>query len=228
MPDPITFVSLQELGYPKPTVADAVRVVRTLNKHAALTLLARFNVDLCLATFSGDRETRNRTQQRIISYIIAERRRRELADKLRTAQVDRRPLVHRAQLLLAIKLVLVFAQENGGNQFRSRDDYDVLGELALIINSLFDFENLTGLDEAILAREMAVQMAPLFELNNPEPLGNGIVRMQTMLGEFYEPHTWQKVLRNGVALNLAAHLEWVFTIVTGMNFLEAQDLTFAI
>ena len=49
MPEPITFVSLQELGYPKPTVADAVQLVRPLNKRAALTLLARLNVDLCLA-----------------------------------------------------------------------------------------------------------------------------------------------------------------------------------
>src|SRR5688572_28930068 len=105
MPEPITFVSLQELGHPKPTVADAVQLVRPLNKRSALTLLARLNVDLCLASFSRDPKTRNQTQERIISNVIAERRRRELADKLRTARLDQRPLVHRAQLLLAMKLV---------------------------------------------------------------------------------------------------------------------------
>jgi hypothetical protein len=185
MPDPITFVSLQELGHPKPRIEDAIQLVRTLNKEAALTLVTRMNVDLCLAGLSRDPETRNKTQERIISNIIAERRLNELKEKVRAARVDQRPLVHRAQLLLAIKLILAFAQDNGGNQFRTRDERDVLGELALIINSLFDFENLRGLDAPTLAREVAAQMSPLFELNNPEPLGNGMIRMHTMLGELY-------------------------------------------
>ena len=37
-------------------------------------------------------------------------------------------------------------------------------------------------DAPTLAREVAAQMSPLFELNNPEPLGNGMIRMHTMLG----------------------------------------------
>jgi hypothetical protein len=227
MPDPITFVSLQELGHPKPRIEEAIQLVRTLNKEAALTLVTRINVDLCLAGLSRDPETRNKTQERIISNIISERRLNELKEKVRAARVDQRPLVHRAQLLLAIKLILAFAQDNGGNQFRTRDEGDVLGELALIINSLFDFENLRGLDAPTLAREVAAQMSPLFELNNPEPLGNGMIRMHTMLGELYTPHSWQKVLRTDVP-NVAGQLERIFTIATGMNFTEAQDLTFAI
>src|SRR5688572_25566777 len=104
------------------------------------------NVDLCLAGLSRDPQTRNKTQERIISNIIAERRLNELKEKVRTARVDQHPLVHRAQLLLAIKLILAFAQDNAETSFVPVMNATSWENWQLITNSLFDFENLTGLD----------------------------------------------------------------------------------
>lgn len=229
MPEPITFISLQEIGYAKPTIGYALHLVRSQNRTAALFFLARLNIDLSLAYSTTDPKLRNKTQERVISQIISERRRREVADKLTLAQVHQRPLVHRAQMLLAMKLVRTFARASGGNTRKVRDDDDVFGELALLINSLFDFENLAGLTGDELERELAAQMAPLFELMNPEPVGNGMLRLHAMLGEIYAPHTWQKVLTGFVPQpNLAAQLEQTIVFLTGFSFQAHQDLTFAV
>lgn len=224
MPTPITFVSLQELGYPRPSISDAIKIRERVNKRAGLLTLAKMNIDVCLADIPRNLNTRREIQEKIIRNIISERLRRELADKLKTARVDERPLVHRAQLLIAMKLVAGFGRDNGGNELKSRDDFDALGDLAMIINSLFDFENLAGLSRYELARTLAAEMAPPFELMNPEPVGNGMVRIREMLERILPRRAWLKQL-NGP--NIASQLERIFVFITGLDFRSFRDMTFA-
>ena len=184
--DSIVFVTLTELGYPRPTIREAIRLAKGINREAGLMVLARLNIYQSLANLSKDFELRTKIQEKLISGVISEHRLRELKDKLQSAHVGYRPLVQRAQLLVAIKLVAAFGTGNGGNRLESRDDWDVLGELALVINSLFDFGGLAGMDKHVVDRELAAQMSPIIELENPSAIANGMVRMSEMLGPILE------------------------------------------
>jgi hypothetical protein len=110
----------------KPRIEDAIAIAKTLNREAALTVLARFNIDSCLATIGGNPSIRSDVQSKIISQTISERRRQELAEKLQGSKLHERPLVHRAQLLVAMKLVMAFGKDSGGNKLERRDDLDNL------------------------------------------------------------------------------------------------------
>lgn len=67
-----------------------------------------------------------------------------------------------------MKLIALFGTPTGGNTLDRRDDLDVIGELTLIINSMFDFESFEAArDDQGRISEVAMQMRPLFELNNP-------------------------------------------------------------
>jgi hypothetical protein len=224
------FISLQDLGYPKPTFRDAVNISRGVNRRTGIAILAKLNVDICLANFTHNLKIISNTQIRVISQIISERHQRELADKLRNERVHERPLVHRAQMLAAIKFVALFGNETSGNVFQKRDDFDILGELALTINSLFDFGTFDSkADERINEREIVKQMGPLFELNNPEAPINGMVRIREMLGNILEKEKWKKQLKNDEeSLKLADQFERIFVFITGIGFEAYRDMTFAV
>ena len=176
-----TVITLSELGYEKPTWTDALRLVTELNRDAALTVLAQFNLFLAVSSIQAyqqqDIGVRRWAQEKLISNSISQTRLDELKAKLGNADLADRILVHRSLVLAALKLVAVHAQPEGGNKLEKREDFAILGELALIINSTTepDANELTACD-------IAAQMAPSRELENHPDLGLTVVRMQRMLG----------------------------------------------
>jgi len=133
-------ISVTELGYPKPTWDDARKIVQTLNRDAALIVLAQFNLFLAIASIQADQDDdlnkRRFAQEKIISNIISAPRLAELQRTLGNADLAERVLVHRSLLMAALRLVAAHALPEGGNKLEARGDFDVLGELALIINAV--------------------------------------------------------------------------------------------
>jgi hypothetical protein len=86
-----TVVSLDQLGYPKPSIRDAIHLASRINRDAGLLMLARFNLVQSVAAINaeltGNVQSRVRAQEKLISLAISERRLRELKDKLRNASL---------------------------------------------------------------------------------------------------------------------------------------------
>jgi hypothetical protein len=215
-------ISLTELGYPKPTWDDAKKLAATLNREAAFIVLAQANLFLAVASIQsyqkGDLMIRRFAQERVIANFISEKRLEEIRQKVGNADLIDRILVHRSLAMAALRLVAMHGQAEGGNKLEKREDYDVLGELALIINSV------TEPDAGHLsACDIAAQISPSRELENHPDLGLTLARMERMLGV----HLPRRA-RGEPASQVARRAEQVFTFETnGFNFKSFRDMTFA-
>jgi len=216
-------ISLTELGHPKPSWDDARAIVRTLNRDAATIIFSQFNLFLAAASMQSfqrnDLGIRRWAQEKIISNIISSERLRELQQKLGNADLAERILVHRSFSLAALRLVASYALPEGGNKLQDRQDFDVIGELALIINSVTEPDS-TELSPC----DLAAQMAPSREIENHPDLGRTLVRMDKILGTFLRQRAAQPT-----ESEIARHCEQIFAFVTqGFNFESFRDLSFAL
>jgi len=215
-------ISLTELGYPRPTWDDAKKLALGLNRDAAFIVLAQLNLFLAVASIQSDQNNdfrmRRFAQERIISNIISAERLEEMRRKLGNADLIDRILVHRSFVMAALRLVAGNAQPAGGNKLESREDFDVLGELALIVNSVTE----PTADE-LTACDLAAQIAPSREIENHPDLGLTLARIERMLGVHLKARA-----QTTSGAEIAKRAEQVFTIATGgFNFESFRDLTFA-
>lgn len=218
-----TVISLVELGYPQPTWDDARRLVEGLNRDAALIVLAQFNLFLSIASIQSqlhdDLNRRRYAQERIIANIISAERLEEIQRTLGAADLIDRILVHRSFAMAALRLVAASAQKVGGNKLETREDFNVLGELALIINSVTEPD-----EHDLTACEIAARIAPSREIENHPNVGLTLVRMQRILAV----HLPNRVSKGGDVADTARRAEQVFTFQTdGFNFESFRDMTFA-
>ena len=89
---------------------------------------------------------------------------------------DKWVLLHRAQLLVGVKLIALYGREEGGNCLQSDDDRAEVGELALAINSCYG----PGLTEPNRPMgDLIAQLAVGDELYNLPLVLNGFVRTRT-------------------------------------------------
>jgi hypothetical protein len=212
-----TIVSLDQLGYPPPSLRDAVQLAAQINREAGLNILGMFNLVQSVATINGrltgDLSSRVRVQEWSLSQCISARRLRELRDKLGNASLLDQQLLHRTELLVALKLVAKYGDSTGGIKFVQRDDFDILSELALTINSLYAFKPTS-------ARDLAATMAPFLELENPPALDRALVRTDHMLGP--------ALSKVAISSPLARNVERIFVFMTGLNFDAFRDMTYAV
>ena len=222
LPRVSSFISLPELGEPKPTLREVIQITKTINRAAGLTVLGQMNLFLGAAAIKEDLESdldvRWKAQEHLIHTTVSERRLRILKEHLFTSHLGDRIVFHRSQLLSAIKLVALFGEPVRGNMLVSRDDFGVLTELALAINSLSDFGSIPS--GKVGARDLAAQLAPARELENLPRIDNGLVRSRRMLG---------CILRSKQQMPLARELEQLFVFLTrGFSFDAFRDMLFGI
>jgi len=215
-------ISLTELGYPKPTWDNARTLVQELNRDAAFIVLAQLNLFLAVASIQSDQNNdlkmRRFAQEKIISNIISAKRLEEIRQKLGNADLIDRILVHRSFVMAALRLVASSARAEGGNKLESREDFDVLGELALVVNSVTEPGN-----EELTPCDLAAQIAPSREIENHPDLGLTLARIERMLSVHLNTRA-----KEGPAAGIAKRAEQVFTIATnGFNFESFRDMTFA-
>lgn len=216
------YISLPELGQPKPTLRDVVQIAKTINRSAGLTVLGQMNLFLGAASIKQDLEkdadARWKAQEHLIRTTVSDLRLKILKAKLFKALLRDRVVFHRSQLLAAIKLVALFGEPVGGNMLAARDDFGVLTELALAINSLGEFDPIPS--GSLGARELAAQLAPSRELENLPRLDNSLVRSRRMLGD---------ILKKKQSMPLAKELEQLFVFLTnGFSFDAFRDMLFGI
>jgi hypothetical protein len=128
-------------------------------------LLVRFNIEVALGQLGRSGPLQNEIQRQIIGQIISVKRLRQFRERFGDIRVDERPLMHHAQILTMLRLVIAFGDPVGGNALLARDDFDAIGELALTVNSLFDFGAIATLkDELAVAKQVASELGPGFEV----------------------------------------------------------------
>jgi len=85
-PKVAAYISLPELGEPKPTLRDVVRIAKTINRDAGLIVLAQMNLFLGAAAIKQDlekdRDAKWKAQGHLIRTTVADRRLKILKAKL--------------------------------------------------------------------------------------------------------------------------------------------------
>jgi hypothetical protein len=210
-------ISLYDLGQRKPSSEELVEMAKRFNYEAGAAFLVRLNVCLSVAIASGDEKTFADVNEKLTASVLSPARLQEIlsafGDKLyRTAIV-----LNRAQILAGIKLLALYAPRVGGHTLETEADRYQVGELALAINSFYG----PDLGEPNWpAGDVSVQLTASAELNNPEPILNGLVRTRCLLGPVLDDYLQR--LKGQVP---PPPFERIFTLLNGLNFRDFLDVT---
>ena len=214
----ITAISFYDLSQRKPSSKELVEMVKQFNYEAGAAFLARLNVCLSLAMASSDDKVVVEAHKKLTSNVLSPSRLLEIAaafgDKLYQSAI----LLNRAQLLSGIKLLALYAQREGGNTLETELERHQVGELALAINSFYGPD--IG-EPNWPAGDVFVQLMASAEINNPEPILNGLVRTRCLLGPVLEDYLER--LKGRVP---PPPFERIFALLTGLNFRDFLDITF--
>jgi len=213
----IAAISFYDLGQRKPSSAELAQMAKRFNYEAGAAFLARLNVCLSLAIASGDDHILADVSERLTASVLSAARLQEVVsafgDKLyRTAVV-----LNRAQILVGIKLLALYAPREGGSTLETEADRYQMGELALAINSFYGpdlGEPNWPLDD------VSAQLAASAELNNPALILNGFVRTRCLLGPVLDDYL--QLLKGQVP---PPPFERIFTLLNGLNFRDLLDIT---
>jgi hypothetical protein len=217
-------IDLPRLGEPRPTLKQAVQFAKTINREAGLSLLGRINLLLGVAgikdALSDDDEEKTalgNVQGMLVRDTISRQRFTQLKHRLGAARLSENALYHRLGVLASIKLVALFGRSVGGNKLESRDDLDVLGELALTVNSLMGETYAQG-QAGMLA--LAAHLGVSTELDRFPRVNNAFVRSRKMMGP---------LLDACASMPGAAHLEERFVFLNqGFSVDAYRDMAFGV
>ncbi len=213
----ISAISFYDLGQRKPSSEELVEMAKRSNYEAGAAFLARLNVCLSLAIASRDEKIFADVHEKLTASVLSPARLQEVlsafGDKLyRTAIV-----LNRAQILAGIKLLALYAPREGGSTLETEADRYQIGELALAINSFYG----PDLGEPNWpADDVSVQLTAGVELNNPEPILNGLVRTRCLIGPVLDDYLQR--LKGQVP---PPPFERIFTLLNGLTFRDFLDIT---
>ena len=210
-------ISLYDLGQRKPSSEELVEMVKRFNYEAGAAFLARLNVCLSLAIASSDSKVVVETYKKLTSNVLSPTRLQEIVSAFGDKLYQSAILLNRAQLLSGIKLLALYAQREGGNTLETEVERHQVGELALAINSFYGPD--IG-EPNWPAGDVSVQLVANAELNNPEPILNGLVRTRCLLGPVLEDYL--EGLKGQVP---PPPFERIFTLLNGLNFRDFLDIT---
>jgi hypothetical protein len=180
-----TFITPDEV-YPDRAVtyADVATLAATLNRAESLHFLAFLNLLLSAAltetNLKGDLEPIRDVQTWLFQEVVGTQLLADLKAKFRNASLLDRPILHRSQLLFAIRIVATHGQSSGGNMLAVRRDFDAIGDLLFAISGLYG-SGPPDSDEAIAALQIATNAGPLYELENPPAIELTWPRSQELL-----------------------------------------------
>lgn len=214
----VGMISLPDLGHHRLTDAQLVELAKRFNRTAAMELLARFNFYLSLAQLSLDRQLMIQTQEKLTSQVLLPERLQEITEIFAGRDLHKKwILLHRAQLLVGIKLIALYGREEGGNSLQNDQERAEIGELALAVNSCYGPD--LGEPNYPLG-EIIAQLAAGTDLTNLPLIVYGLVRTRMLLGP---------VLRDYLATLMPESwpppFERVFTLLNGLNFRDFLDIT---
>jgi hypothetical protein len=164
------FISPEEI-YPDRVVSyeEVAYLARQLNRNEALKFLGFVNLIVSSAAtqthLTNNTDPLRDVQTALLREILGAQLLGDLKAKFADASLLDRPILHRTQILFAIRLVATHSDPQGGNMLAVRDDFDSIGELLFLINGLFrqPAPPSTGRE----ALWIATDVGPLHELENP-------------------------------------------------------------
>src|SRR5713226_3093507 len=113
----MVMISLPDLGEEKLSLSDVVEMAKRFNQVAGMEFLARLNLWLSLAQLSADSIVRVETQKEVIRRVSSPARLEQLTSAFGALGLyDKYILLHRAQLLVGIKLIAIYGSQEGGNR----------------------------------------------------------------------------------------------------------------
>jgi hypothetical protein len=213
----ISAISLYDLGQRKPSPEELVGMAKRFNYEAGAAFLARLNVCLSLAMASSDDKVVVEAHKKLTSNVLSPSRLQEIVSAVGDKLYQSAILLNRAQLLSGIKLLALYAQREGGFTLETEVERHQVGELALAINSFYGPD--VG-EPNWPAGDVSVQLTASAELNNPEPILNGLVRTRCLLGPVLEDYLER--LKGQVP---PPPFERIFTLLNGLNFRDFLDIT---
>ena len=185
MPTLRIFISPEELIPGRIVTYDEVAAVAaSLNRSEALHFLGFLNLLLSSATteaeLTGTVEPLRDVQTYVFREVVSADLLRRLKNNFASASLMNRPIVHRTQMLFAIRLVATHGQAEGGNRLQVRGEFDVVGDLLFLINGLFRPERpVKGSGDTALW--LATSMVPIHETENPPDVSLSWPRIQDLL-----------------------------------------------
>lgn len=213
----IAAISFYGLGQRKPSSEELVEMAKRFNYETGAAFLARLNVCLSLAMASGDDKVVVEAHKKLTSNVLSPSRLQEIVSAFGDKLYQSAILLNRAQLLSGIKLLALYAQREGGNTLETEVERHQVGELALAINSFYGPD--IG-EPNWPAGDVSVQLMASAEINNPEPILNGLVRTRCLLGPVLEDYLER--LKGQVP---PPPFERIFTLLNGLNFRDFLDIT---
>jgi len=177
------FISPEEVypGYAV-TYADLTALATGLNRAEALKFLGFLNLLVSSATTEAHLTKRTEPLHEVQTYVFGQVVGAKLLEDMkatfRSAHLLDRPILHRSQLLFAIRLVATHGNADGGNMLVDRTDFDAIGDLLFFINGLFRVEPATS--KAAVALWLATQMGPLHETETPPTIELSWPRMEEL------------------------------------------------
>ena len=204
----------------KVTFEELSAIAATLNRGQALEFLAFLNLLLSSAlvesSLTNKLEPVRDVQDWLFREVTSPRLLAALQARFRHASLLDRPILHRTQLLFAIRLVATFGVEEGGNMLTERDDFNAVGDLLFLTNGLFHVDD-AGRNENT-AVWVATQMGPLHETENPPELELAWPRIEDLL--------LRRLPETAADPNVLEKLERVAASNTGFSLRAWLDLTY--
>jgi len=210
-------ISYWDLRRPKPSLAELAELARQFNRDEAASFFARLNLYLSLAESSRNFEELARVQEILSRQVLSEDRLNEISGIFDDKELfDKWILLSRSQLLVAVKLVLLYGSDSGGNQLQTDDERSKVGEFALAINSCYG----PNFDEPDWPRDdTVVYLLANAELHNAETLVNGFVRTKMLIGPVLRDHIVRCKGQN------LPPFERIFTLLNRLNFRDFLDIS---
>lgn len=170
MPVSRAFISPEEIDQGRVvTYGELAELAATLNRSEALHFLGYLNLLLSSAATETRLTARIQPVHEVQTYVfrevVSEGLLADLKARFRNTSLLDRPLLHRSQILFAIRLVATYGDPAAGNMLRTRPDFDVVGDLLFLINGLFHAGSPAS--QASTALWLATHMGPLHEVENP-------------------------------------------------------------
>ena len=179
-----SFISPEDL-YPgrEVTYQELSSLAATLNRDEALKFLGFVNLVLSAATtethLTNNLQPIHEVQTWLFREVVSESLLADLKAKFRDASLLDRPLLHRTQVLFAIRLVASHGDPLAGNSLKERRDFDAVGDLLFQINGLFRVDPPTS--EAATSLWIATQMGPMYKTENPPSIELSWPRIEELL-----------------------------------------------
>jgi hypothetical protein len=192
-------------------------MAKEFNREAGTGYLARLNLYLSLALQAHDPKKVVEIQAMLAREVLSTTRLQQLTNVFANRNLHEKwVLLGRAQLLVGIKLLVLYGCEEGGNCLEHVEDLAKIGELMLAINSCYG----PGFGEPNLpVDDVIVHLATSAELHNPETLVNGFVRIRVLLGPVLNDY-----IASLKGQNPPPPFERIFTLLNGLNFRDFLDI----